>query len=104
MTRKSQGILVVAATCLVVGIISTNAIAQDISPAATSQQKAVLVTGASSGIGRKIAERLAAEGHFVYAGARKDKDLADLDKMANTQSIRLDVTVQTDIDAAVATP
>jgi NAD(P)-dependent dehydrogenase (short-subunit alcohol dehydrogenase family) len=61
------------------------------------------VTGASSGIGRKIAELLAAEGHFVYAGARKDKDLADLNKMANTQAIRLDVTVQTDIDAAVAT-
>ena len=28
---------------------------------------------------------------------RKDKDLADMNKMANTQAIRLDVTVQTDI-------
>jgi hypothetical protein len=35
------------------------------------QQRAVLVTGASSGIGRKIAELLASQGHFVYAGARK---------------------------------
>ena len=103
MTKSFQGILVAAATCLVAGIISTNAIAKDTAPSGASQQKAVLVTGASSGIGRKIAELLAAEGHFVYAGARKDKDLADLNKMANTQAIRLDVTVQTDIDAAVAT-
>ena len=40
-----------------------------------NSQKAVLVTGASSGIGRKITELLAAKGYFVYAGARKQKDL-----------------------------
>lgn len=65
-------------------------------------QKAVLVTGASSGIGRKITEVLAANGHFVYAGARKDKDLAELNKIDNVEAVRLDVTVQDDIDAAVA--
>ena len=74
--------------------------------AATAQtpeaQKAVLVTGASSGIGRKITEVLAANGHFVYAGARKDKDLAELNKLDNVEAVRLDVTVQADIDAAVA--
>jgi len=64
-------------------------------------QKAVLVTGASSGIGRNIAERLAAEGHFVYAGARKPADIAALSTLKNVQGIRLDVTVQADIDAAV---
>jgi len=66
-------------------------------------QKAVLVTGASSGIGRKIAERLAAEGYFVYAGARKDQDLAELGQIENMKSVRLDVTVQEQIDAAVET-
>ena len=34
-------------------------------------QKAVLVTGASSGIGLKITEHLSANGYYVYAGARK---------------------------------
>jgi NADPH:quinone reductase-like Zn-dependent oxidoreductase len=66
-------------------------------------QKAILVTGASSGIGRNITERLAAEGYFVYAGARKDADLAELDAIENVQSVRLDVTVDADIAAAVAT-
>lgn len=64
-------------------------------------QKAVLVTGASTGIGRNITETLAAKGHFVYAGARKDKDLAELNAIDNVEAVRLDVTVQADIDAAV---
>ena len=70
---------------------------------ADASQKAVLVTGASTGIGRKITELLAARGVFVYAGARKEKDLKELDAIDNVQSIRLDVTIQEDIDAAVET-
>lgn len=68
-----------------------------------ADQKAVLVTGASTGIGRFITERLASEGFFVYAGARKQKDLDSLDELENVQAIRLDVTVQEEIDAAVKT-
>ncbi len=63
--------------------------------------RAVLVTGASSGIGKQIAITLSEQGFFVYAGARKTKDIAALSAMPNIQGIRLDVTVQTDIDAAV---
>jgi NAD(P)-dependent dehydrogenase (short-subunit alcohol dehydrogenase family) len=66
-------------------------------------QKAVLVTGASTGIGRRVTERLAAEGYFVYAGARKDSDLVALGMIQNVQALRLDVTEQKDIDAAVST-
>ena len=68
-----------------------------------AQQRAVLVTGASTGIGRKITERLAAEGWFVYAGARKDADLAELDAIENVDSLRLDVTKPDEIAAAVET-
>lgn len=70
---------------------------------ADEAQKAVLVTGASSGIGLNIARTLAAEGYYVYAGARKQADLDALNKIPNVQSLRLDVTKQDEIDAAVET-
>jgi NAD(P)-dependent dehydrogenase (short-subunit alcohol dehydrogenase family) len=63
--------------------------------------KAVLVTGASSGIGFRIAETLSRNGFYVYAGARKAEDLQMLDAMENVSGVRLDVTVDEDIDAAV---
>ncbi len=66
-------------------------------------QRAILVTGASTGIGRRTAEHLAANGFFVYAGARKEKDLKALDAIENVQAIRLDVTVEAEINAAVLT-
>jgi NAD(P)-dependent dehydrogenase (short-subunit alcohol dehydrogenase family) len=72
-------------------------------PTASVPQQAVLVTGASTGIGRKITERLAAEGYFVYAGARKEADLRALDAIDNVDSIRLDVTSPEEITAAVET-
>ena len=77
--------------------------ADSVIAAENSPQKAVLVTGASTGIGRNIAERLASEGYFVYAGARKDRDLEALSSIDNIQGVRLVVTIQADIDAAVST-
>ncbi|MGB5258746.1 MAG: SDR family NAD(P)-dependent oxidoreductase [Woeseiaceae bacterium] len=64
--------------------------------------KSVLVTGASTGIGRNLAETLAANGYHVYAGARKEKDLAELDAIDNITAVQLDVTKQDQVDAAVA--
>jgi len=66
-------------------------------------QKAVLVTGASSGLGRAMTEAMAAQGYFVYAGARKDKDMEALNAIENVQAVRLDVNKQDQIDAAVKT-
>jgi NAD(P)-dependent dehydrogenase (short-subunit alcohol dehydrogenase family) len=71
--------------------------------ATAKDQKAVLVTGASSGLGRVMAETMAANGYFVYAGARKDKDLEELSAVENIQGVRLDVNRQDQIDAAVKT-
>lgn len=69
----------------------------------STDQKAVLITGASSGLGRVMAETMAADGYFVYAGARKDKDLEELTAIENIQGVRLDVNKQDQIDAAVKT-
>jgi NAD(P)-dependent dehydrogenase (short-subunit alcohol dehydrogenase family) len=68
----------------------------------TEDVRAVLVTGTSSGIGLRITEVLSENGFFVYAGARKAEDLERLDAMENVKSVRLDVTIQSEIDAALA--
>ncbi len=67
-----------------------------------SPQQAILVTGASTGIGRNVTEHLAGAGYFVYAGARKDSDIKSLAAIRNVQAIRLDVTKPEEIAAAVA--
>lgn len=65
-------------------------------------RKVVLVTGATSGIGEGIARRLAAEGHHVVAGARREDRLTSLAESvrAHGGSIdvrRLDVTDRADV-------
>jgi NAD(P)-dependent dehydrogenase (short-subunit alcohol dehydrogenase family) len=84
---------VVLATCLDVTLSAKAGLADE--------QKAVLITGASSGIGRIATERLAGSGYFVYAGARKQSDIDALNEIENVKAVRLDVTIQEDIDAAV---
>ena len=84
-------------------IVAHPASAEAPPPAPESPRRAVLVTGASAGIGRKITEKLAAEGFFVFAGARKEQDLKDLDAIPNVDSVRLDVTSPAEIAAAVET-
>jgi NAD(P)-dependent dehydrogenase (short-subunit alcohol dehydrogenase family) len=67
--------------------------------------QAVLVTGASSGIGRACALRLAASGFRVFAGVRRDQDGGSLraDSASKVSPIRLDVADEASIDAALAT-
>lgn len=62
----------------------------------------ILISGASTGIGRAAAEYLAGQGWTVWAGVRKDKDAADL-KAANStiRPIMLDVTRPDSIEAAI---
>ncbi len=85
------------------GALATLVLTAALGAQAPAPQKAVLVTGASSGIGRKITETLAKQGHFVYATARQADDIAALSRIPNVQGVKLDVTSAADIAAAVET-
>ena len=66
-----------------------------------TQTKPILVTGASSGIGKMVTEVLSQKGHLVYACARKKDDIKMLNKMKNVTSFRLDVTNPLDVQEVV---
>ena len=55
---------------------------------------AVVVTGASSGIGRDAALHLANAGHTVFAGVRKQGEPDALSGVSNVVPVILDVTQQ----------
>lgn len=100
----TRAISILTATCVLTIAMSTlPGLDSRLEAQAVEPQRAVLVTGASTGIGRVTAELLASRGFFVYAGARKEEDLRALNAIANIQAIRLDVTIQEEIDAAVET-
>lgn len=65
-----------------------------------TQQRVVLVTGASGGIGRATAEHLTEKGYRVFAAARS---LGKLDEMRsdNLESVELDVASGESVDRAV---
>jgi short-subunit dehydrogenase len=65
-----------------------------------SVDRPVIITGANTGIGRKTVELLIEKGKSVYATARKERDLEELNKLENTTAIKLDVTKPTEIEHA----
>ncbi len=62
----------------------------------------ILVTGASSGIGRTITEFLSTRGNAVFAGVRKEKDLEALSQLPNVTALKLDVTNEGDVQEVVS--
>jgi NAD(P)-dependent dehydrogenase (short-subunit alcohol dehydrogenase family) len=63
--------------------------------------RAVVVTGASTGIGRACAEHLAARGFYVFAGVRKPEDSAALDAALGERGRALTLDVR-DVEALAA--
>jgi NAD(P)-dependent dehydrogenase (short-subunit alcohol dehydrogenase family) len=67
-------------------------------------REAVVVTGASSGIGLAAVELLAREGFVAFAGVRNDADAARVEALhPNVRAVRFDVTDRAAIDTAAAT-
>ena len=64
----------------------------------SENQKKIWITGASSGIGKAVAEKFAAEGWKVAVSARRRELLQELAKNENIVSFPLDVTEQTQIN------
>ena len=72
------------------------------SAAAHPERGAVLVTGASSGIGRHLAETLGAAGVRTWATARRAEDLEALEALPGVVPLELDVRFPEQVEAAAA--
>ena len=64
----------------------------------SENQKKIWITGASSGIGKAVAEKFAAEGWKVAVSARRKEILQDMAKDQNISSFPLDVTDRSQIN------
>lgn len=64
-------------------------------------KKIVLISGCSSGIGKSLAQKMASQGHTVFAGARKISDLNGIGD--NIIPVTLDVNNEENIKAVMAT-
>ncbi len=65
-------------------------------------KKVILITGASSGMGKETAKALIQQGHTVYTVARRIDQMQDL-KTIGGKPIQMDVTKETDIQNVVDT-
>ncbi len=65
-------------------------------------KKVVLVTGASSGIGKATAKKLLEDGLIVYVAARRIENMQDLEELGAT-AIKMDITVEEDLQNVVST-
>jgi NAD(P)-dependent dehydrogenase (short-subunit alcohol dehydrogenase family) len=80
--------------------ISFNAFAKD-QKQDDAVQKAVLVTGANSGLGLRMTEELSKNGFFVYAGVLHKHEMKVMNEMENVAAVQFDVRNQAEIDDAV---
>ena len=58
-----------------------------------TQQKSVLITGATDGLGRALALLLAHRGYRVFAAGRSPEKLAQLDALAHEKNLPIESIV-----------
>ncbi|HEY5155023.1 MAG TPA: oxidoreductase [Acidimicrobiales bacterium] len=62
--------------------------------------RTVLITGASSGMGKETAKKLLGEGYTVYVAARRIEQMRDLEALGATP-LAMDITKEGDVVAAI---
>lgn len=67
-----------------------------------SEQRSILITGCSSGIGRHVARALRERGYRIFATARKAEDVREL-QAGGFESVQLDLANAASIRAALTT-
>lgn len=65
-------------------------------------KKVILITGASSGMGKETAKKLILQGHTVYTVARRIDEMQDLKKLGG-HPIKMDITNESDIQHVLET-
>ncbi len=65
-------------------------------------KKVILITGASSGMGKESAKALIRKGHAVYAAARRIEQMEDLKSMGG-YPIEMDITSENDVREVIET-
>lgn len=65
-------------------------------------KKIILITGASSGMGKETAKVLSKDGHTIYAAARRMDQMKDLEEMGIIP-LQMDITSESDVQRVVDT-
>jgi short-subunit dehydrogenase len=68
----------------------------------SQQRKTILITGASSGMGKEAAKDLIKQGYIVYTAARRLEQMKDLEELGGFP-VKMDISKESDIENTIQT-